>query len=58
MQKLKDEYDEVGPAPNLNNLDPEIKQLLIQGTEAPPIQSMVRHLVDNEDEDREKEFIG
>ena len=53
MDKLKDEYDLQGPAPNLDNLEPEVRELLIQGTEAPPITSVVRHLADQDDEDRE-----
>ena len=57
IQKLKDEYEASGPAPDLDKLDPQVKQLLIQGTEAPPVRSMVRHLVDNEDEDRETQLI-
>ena len=57
IQKLKDEYEQSGPAPDLDKLDPQVKQLLIQGTEAPPVRSMVRHLVDNEDEDRETQLI-
>ena len=47
-----------GPAPDLDDLDPNVKQMIIQGSQAPPIESSVRHLFDDEDEEREKNLVN
>ena len=47
-----------GPAPDLDDLDPNVKQMIMQGSQAPPIESAVRHLLDDEDEEREQTMVN
>ena len=54
---MLDEEEESGP--DLDKLDPETRQLILAGIDAPRVTSKVRHLVDDqEDEERENELMN